>query len=95
MNLRAIQDKLIVKAQDAEKETSGGIIIANASNEGIIKGEVLSIGTGKHDEKGKFVETTTPVGSTILFNINGGTKFKHEDEEYITITESEIIAVLS
>ena len=42
MKLRAIQDKVIVKAQDAEKETSGGIIIANAQNEGITKGSTIN-----------------------------------------------------
>jgi chaperonin GroES len=96
MNLKAIQDKVIVKAQEAVKETSGGIIIANASNEGVIQGKVLSIGPGAYDDaEKKFIATTTQVGDTILFNLHGGITFKHEDEEYVTITEKEIIAVLS
>ena len=96
MNLKAIQDKVIVKAEEAEKETSGGIIIANAANEGITKAEVLSVGPGAYDEdKRKFIATTTNVGDKILFNLNGGVTFTHEDEEYVTITEKEIIAVVS
>ena len=96
MNLRAIQDKVIVKADEAEKETTGGIIIANAYNEGITRGEVLSVGPGVYDDnKKKFIATTTKIGDKILFNLNGGMSFMHEDEEYITITENEIIAVVS
>jgi chaperonin GroES len=96
MNLRAIQDKLILKVEDAKKETSGGIIIANASNDGVTKAEVLSVGPGAYDEdKRKFVATTTNVGDNILFNHNSGMTFTHDDEEYVTITEKEIIAVIS
>ena len=96
MNLRAIQDKLILKAEDAKTETSGGIIIAHAENEGVTKAQVLSVGPGAYDEdKRKFVATTTNVGDIILFNLNGGMTFTHDDEEYVTITEKEIIAVIS
>ena len=96
MNLRAIQDKVIVKVDEAEKETSGGIIIANASNEGVSKATVLSVGPGAYDEDvKKFITTTTQVGDRILFNLNGGMKFTHEDEEYVTILEKEIIAVVA
>jgi chaperonin GroES len=96
MNLRAIQDKVIVKTADAEKETKGGIIIANASNEGITRAEVLSVGPGAYDkDKRQFIATTTKVGDVILFNLNGGLTFTHEDEEYVTILEKEIIAVVS
>ncbi len=96
MNLRAIQDKLIVRTDEVEKQTTGGIIIANAKTEGITRGEVLSVGPGAYDEdKKKFIATTTQVGDKILFNLGGGVKFTHQDEEYVTIVESEIIAVVS
>ena len=96
MNLRAIQDKLIVKTDEVEKQTTGGIIIANASNDGITKAEVISVGPGAYDETGnKFIATTTEAGDKILFSLGGGVKFTHQDEEYVTIVESEIIAVVS
>ena len=95
MSLTAIQDKVIVRVQEAQSETAGGIIIANASNEGITQGEVLSIGAGTYDNAGKFVATTAKVGNEILFNLNGGLKFEHKNEEYVTITEREIIAILN
>jgi chaperonin GroES len=95
MNLRPILDKIIVKPQNAETETKGGIILANAKNEGIIKGTILAVGKGKYDDKGNFISVEVPVGAEILFNKGAGTSFKHEEEEFITLTENEIIAVLS
>ena len=95
MNLRPILDKIIVKAHDAEKQTAGGLIIASAKNEGIVKADILAAGPGAYDDKGKFISVSAQVGSTILFNIGSGMKFKHEDVEYYTITEKDIIAVLS
>jgi len=96
MSVRAIQDKVILKTYEAEKQTTGGIIIANASNDGITKAEVISVGPGAYDEdKKKFIATTTQVGDKILFNLGGGVKFTHQDEEYVTIVENEIIAVVS
>lgn len=96
MNLKAIQDKVIVKTEEPAKQTTGGIIIANASNEGITRAEVLAVGPGAYDDaKRKFIATTTQVGDNILFNLNGGVTFTHEGEEYVTITEKEIIAVVS
>jgi co-chaperonin GroES (HSP10) len=56
----------------------------------------LSIGPGAYDEtSNKFIATTTQVGDMILFNLGGGVPFTHDDEEYVSITEKEIIAVVS
>ncbi len=96
MNIRAIQDKVILKLEDPEKETSGGIIIANVKQEGIAKGEVLAIGPGTYDEdKRKYVATTVKVGQQVLINASSGQKFTHQEEEYVTILENEIVAVVA
>jgi len=95
MNLRPLHDKLIIKLQEAETQTAGGLIIANAKNEGIVKAEVLASGPGTYDSKGNFIEVSTKPGSTILVNNMAGQKFKHDEVEYVTISENEIVAVLS
>lgn len=94
MNIRPIHGKIIVKTDEPEKETSGGIIIANASNDGIVKAEVLATGPGEYNDKGKFIEPTVVPGDKILIHSMSGLKFEYEDEEYHTITNAEIIGVL-
>ena len=96
MNIRAIQDKVILKLDEPDTETSGGIIIANAVNEGNTQGEVLAVGPGTYsDDARKFVPTTVKVGAQVLINAGSGAKFTHQDVEYVTIVENEIVAQVS
>ena len=95
MNIKPILGKIIVKPQEAETETAGGLIIANAKNDGIIQAEILAVGPGEYDDKGNFVVPGVEVGSTILMHTAAGQKFEHEKETYQTISSHEIIAVLS
>ena len=96
MNIKAIQNKVILKLDEPDTETSGGIIIANAKNEGITQGEVLAVGPGAYsDDKKKFVSTTVKVGAQVLINAGSGSKFTHQEVEYVTIAENEIVAQVS
>ena len=96
MNIKAIQDKVILKLDEPDTETSGGIIIANAVNEGITQGEVLAVGPGVYSEDArKFVATTVKVGDQVLINAGSGSKFTQQDVEYVTIVENEIVAQVS
>ena len=95
MNLRPILDKIIVKPDNPEKETSGGILLAKAENEGIVKGSIVAVGPGAYNEADKFVKPTVNVGDKIVFNFGAGSKIKHEEEEYVVITEKEVIAIFS
>jgi len=96
MNIKAIQNKVILKLDDPDTETSGGIIIANVKNEGITQGEVLAVGPGMYSEDArKFVPTTVKVGDQVLINAGSGAKFTQQDVEYVTIVENEIVALVS
>jgi len=95
MNLRPILDRIIIKVQDPEQETAGGIIIANAKNDGVIEAEVLAVGPGTYDEKENFVVPEVSVGDRILVSVGAGQKFEHDKEQYVTISNNEIVAVLS
>lgn len=94
MNLRPILDKIIIEAQEPEQKTTGGIIIANAKNEGIIKAKVLAVGPGAYDSKKNFVVPDINVGDVVLVNNMSGQKINHNDNEYVVITNNEIVAVL-
>lgn len=93
--LRPIHANIIIEQQDVEDVTSGGIILTNAKNEGVVEALVIAVGEGAYDNKGKFITPTVKQGDKILVNSNGGTKFTHEDNEYVSITNNEIVAVFS
>lgn len=95
MKLRPILGKIIVQPQEATTKTAGGLIIANAKNDGVIEGKVVAVGPGEYDKKGNFVTPGIEVGARILMHTSSGQKFELDDEEFQTITSQEIIAVLS
>ena len=95
MNIRPILGKIIIKPQDAEVKTSGGLIIANAKNDGIIQGEVLAVGPGEYDKKGKFIEPEVQTGDIIILHTMAGETIEYEDEKYQVIANHEIVAVIS
>jgi len=93
-NIRPLGDKLIVDV-DEEETTSGGIIIAHSKNDGLATGTVLAIGKGTYDKKGKFIETEVQPGTRIVFNLGSGEIIKHDDNEYVTIHENEILGTIT
>lgn len=94
IKLKPLGSKMIVEPDEPDEKTSGGIIIANAKNEGLSTGTVLAIGKGSYDEKGKFHPTTVLPGTQILFNLGSGEKFKYQDIDYVWLHEDEIIGTL-
>jgi chaperonin GroES len=95
MRLRPINGNIIVRPQDAETTTSGGLIIANAENDGIIQGEVLAVGPGEYDSKGIRVEPEVKPGQTIMLHTMAGQSFDFDDDKYQCIASHEIVAILS
>ena len=95
MKLRPIHANIIIKHNDLEKQTAGGLYIASTKADGVVEAKVLAAGPGTYNNKGKFITPDVEPGDRILVNVNGGTKFKFDDEELVTITNSEIVAVLS
>jgi len=93
--IKPILDRLIVKPQEPEDTTSGGLIIANATNDGIIRGTVVSVGPGAYDKKGNFIKPDVSENGVILLHTQSGVKFEYEGEEYQAIDHDEIVAVLS
>jgi chaperonin GroES len=95
MNLRPILDRIIIELKDPEETTAGGIVLANAKNEGVVEAEVLAVGPGAYNDKDKFIVPSVAIGNRILINAASGQKFTHDEEEYVSIVEDEIVAVLS
>jgi chaperonin GroES len=95
MKLKPLLDKIIIKLKDPEEITTAGIVLANAKNEGIVEAEVVAVGPGAHNDNGKFIVPCVQPGNRILVNSISSEKFPFENEEYLSIVESEVIAILS
>ena len=94
MNLRPILDKSIIKLDEPEQQTAGGIFIATVKQDGILEAEVLAVGPGTYDNRGNFVVPNINIGDRILVNPGTGDSYELSDVKYTTIVEKDIVAVL-
>ncbi|MDD3294556.1 MAG: co-chaperone GroES [Geobacteraceae bacterium] len=94
MNLRPLQDRIIVKRLEEENKTSGGIYIPDTAKEKPQKGEIIAVGKGKVTEDGKVLPIDVKVGDKVLFGKYAGTEIKIEGADYLIMREDDILGVI-
>lgn len=94
MNVRPMEDRVILKSMDAQEKTSGGIYIPDNAKEKPQKGEVIAVGPGKTNDKGQRIEMTLKKGDKVLYGKYAGTEVTIDGEEYLIVRESDVLAVI-
>jgi chaperonin GroES len=94
MKFRPLHDRVVVRRIDADEKTVGGIIIPDTAKEKPQQGEVVAVGPGGRDEKGKLVPLDVKAGDLVLFGKWSGTEVKIDGEELLVMKESDIMGVL-
>ena len=94
MQIRPLQDRVIVKRVEEEEKTKGGIIIPDTAKEKPIEGKVIAAGNGKRGEDGKVHPLDVKAGDRVLFSKYAGTEIKIDGEEHLILREDDILGVL-
>ena len=94
MNIRPLQDRLVVKRMEEERTSAGGIVIPDSATEKPSRGEVLAVGNGKVLESGERFPLDVKKGERILFGKYAGTDIKIDGEEHLILREDDIIAIV-
>jgi len=94
MKIRPLHDRVIVKREDEERKSPGGIVIPDTAAEKPIRGKVVAVGKGKVLEDGKVRPLVVKVGDRILFGKYGGNEVKVDGEELLVLREEDIMAVI-
>ena len=94
MNLEPLNDKIVVKRLEAEDKTAGGIVLPDTAKEKPKQGRVLSLGNGKLLESGKRAAFQVKEGDRVLFTSYSGNEVTVDGEEYLIMTEDDILAVI-
>ncbi|MDO9309767.1 MAG: co-chaperone GroES [Deltaproteobacteria bacterium] len=94
MNLRPLQDRIIVKRMEEEQKTAGGLFIPETAKEKPQRGEIVAVGNGKKTEEGKVLPLDVKVGDKVLFGKYAGTEIKVDNEEYLMMREDDLLAVV-
>ena len=94
MKIRPLQDRVVVKRQDEETTSSGGIVLPGSATEKPQQGEVVAVGPGKKTEDGKVIPVDLKVGDQVIFGQYGGNTVKVDGDELLILNESEIFGVV-
>ena len=85
-------DKVVLKRQVAESTTAGGIVLPDSAKDKPQKGEIIAVGEGHVKKDGTRVALTVKVGDNVIFSSYAGDEIKINDEEYLLLRESDILA---
>ena len=90
--LQPLGDRVVIKAIEREEVTKGGLVLPDTAKEKPQEGEVVAVGPGRLTEDGNRIAMEVKKGDRVIYAKYGGTEIKLEDEEFIILRESDILA---
>ncbi|HBX38712.1 MAG TPA: co-chaperone GroES [Pseudohongiella sp.] len=94
MNIRPLQDRVVVRRKEEETKTAGGIVLPGSAAEKPAQGEVLAVGPGRILENGEKRPVDVKVGDVVVFGKYASNTVKIDDEELLILNENEIYGVI-
>jgi chaperonin GroES len=90
--LQPLADRVLVKPIEKEEKTKSGIYLPDTAKEKPQEGEIMAVGPGKLTDDGKRIPMDLKVGDRVIYAKYGGTEIKVDDEDFIILRESDILA---
>ena len=95
ITIKPLEDRIVVRALDAEQTTASGLVIPDTAKEKPQEGEVLAVGPGRFTEDGdKRVPLDISTGDVVVFSKYGGTEVKYDGQEYLILSARDVLAVI-
>ena len=94
MPIRPLQDRVLVRRNEEEATSPGGIILADSAKEKPMQGMIVAAGNGKKLDNGTVQPLDVKVGDSVLFGKYAGTEVKVDGEELLVMREEDIVGVV-
>jgi chaperonin GroES len=95
MNLKPLDDRIVVKPNEAETQTASGLVIPDTAKEKPQQGVVLAVGPGKRAEtSGEIIPVGIDVGQTVLYSKYGGTEVSSNGEDVLVLNARDVLAIV-
>ena len=94
MNIRPLQDRVVVRRMEEERTSAGGIVLPDSATEKPVQGEVVAVGNGKVLDSGESRPLDVEVGDKVLFGKYSGTEVKIDDVDLLVMREEDIMGVI-
>ena len=94
VNIKPLEDKIVVQASEAETTTASGIVIPDTAKEKPQEGTVVAVGPGRISDQGERIKIDVSEGDTVVYSKYGGTEIKLGGEEYLILSARDVLAIV-
>lgn len=93
INIKPLEDRVLVQINEAETTTASGLVIPDSAKEKPQEATVIAVGPGRWAED-KRIAMDVKEGDTVVFSKYGGTELKYQGEEYLLLSQRDILAII-
>ena len=94
MNLQPLEDRIVVRPQDAEATTASGLVIPDTAKEKPQQGEVLAVGAGRRADNGELIPMDVSAGDIVVYSKYGGTEITIDGEDLLILSARDVLAIV-
>ena len=92
--IKPLGDRVVIKVSEGDMKTASGIVLPDTAKEKPQEGEVVAVGTGKMLDNGTRAQMEVKTGDRVIFSKYSGSEVKVDEQNYLIIRESDILAIL-
>ncbi len=94
MSLQPLEDRIVVRAKEAESTTASGLVIPDSAKEKPQQGEVIAVGAGRRAENGELIPMEVKVGDIVVYSKYGGTEISSGGEDLLILSARDVLAIV-
>lgn len=93
MDLQPLEDRIVLKAHDAEAETASGLLIPDTAQKKPRRGDVLAVGAGRRSDTGSLIPMDVKEGDIVVYSEYGGTEITIDGDDLLILPARDILAI--
>jgi chaperonin GroES len=94
MKIKPLGERVVIKMLEAEEKTLSGIVLPGTAKEKPQVAEIVAVGPGGYDDKGREIKMEVKVGDKVLISKYAGTEVKVDNQEYTILKQGDILAIV-
>lgn len=95
VNIKPLEDKIVVQALEAETTTASGLVIPDTAKEKPQEGTVIAVGPGRVNDQGTRIPVDVAEGDVVIYSKYGGTEVKYAGQDYLILSARDVLAVVT
>ena len=93
--VKPLGDRVLIQPEDRETTTASGLVLPDTAKEKPQEGTVLAVGSGRVNDEGSTIPLEIKEGDKVLYAKYAGTELRLDDEDYLIVSERDVLAIIS